>query len=132
MEGNFSSEIISDTYHEGTMGILKKAMGKFTFSSAEIIKLELSAEEIIESLLERFVPAVINWDVSSTDRLTKQKSDKKLITLISENHKAAYHKYKNETDQEFNLYLRLLLIEDFISGMTDTFAKTLYQELSGI
>lgn len=132
MQGNFYSEIISDTHHEATMTILKKAMVRFTFSSKEILKLELSAEKIIETLLERFVPAAINWDVSSRDRITKQKSDKKLMALVSENHKAAYFKYKQPGNCEYNLYLRLLLIADFISGMTDTFAKTLYQELTGI
>ncbi|EAE5064281.1 hypothetical protein E1V60_07900, partial [Listeria monocytogenes] len=36
-------------------------------------------------------------------------------------------KSKNE-----KLYLRLLLVTDFICGMTDTYAKDLYQELNGI
>ncbi len=132
MEGRFFREIIANTHHEATMAILKKAMVQFTFCSEEILKLELSAERIIESLLERFVPAAINWDVSSTDRATKKKSDRKLMSLVSENHKAAYSKYKRQGDYEYNLYLRLLLIADFVSGMTDTYAKTLYQELSGI
>ena len=30
------------------------------------------------------------------------------------------------------LYLRLLLVTDFISGMTDSYAKNLYQELTVI
>lgn len=132
MEGNFHNEIISNTFHEGTMSILKKTMVQFTYCSSEIVKLELSAEEIIENLLERFVPAAINWGVSSIDRTTKQKSDKKLMSLVSENHKAAYNNYKKPDDPEYNLYLRLLLIADFVSGMTDTYAKTLYQELNGI
>lgn len=132
MEGNFHREIISNTFHESTMSILKGAMGQFTYGSSEIVKLELSAEEIIENLLERFVPAAINWGVSSIDRVTKQKSDKKLMSLVSENHKAAYNSYKRQDDLEYNLYLRLLLIADFVSGMTDTYAKTLYQELNGI
>lgn len=132
MEGRFFREIIANTHHEGTMAILKKAMVRFTFCSEEILKLELSAERIIESLLERFVPAAINWDVSSIDRATKKKSDRKLMSLVSENHKAAYGKYKRQGNYEYNLYLRLLLIADFVSGMTDTYAKTLYQELSGI
>lgn len=132
MEGSFFSEIISNTNHEGTMAILKGAMIKFTFCSAKIIKLELSAETIIEGLLERFVPASIDWNVSSASRVTKRKAEKKLMTLVSENHKAAYFRYKKADNKEYNLYLRLLLVADFVSGMTDTYAKTLYQELSGI
>ncbi|MEG0782746.1 hypothetical protein [Carnobacterium sp.] len=30
------------------------------------------------------------------------------------------------------LYLRLLLITDFICGMTDSYAKDLYQKLHGL
>ena len=94
--------------------------------------MELSAQTIIEGLLERFVFAAIDWDVSSRSRITSRKAQEKLMTLVSENHKAAYRKYKSEDDKEYNLYLRVLLIADFVSGMTDTFARTLYQELSGI
>lgn len=132
MEGSFFSEIISGTNHEASMNILKAAMTKFTFCSSEIIKLELSAETIIEGLLDRFVPASIDWSISSASRITKRKSEAKLLNLVSSNHKAAYLKCVNSSDEEYNLYLRLLLIADFISGMTDTYAKTLYQELSGI
>ncbi len=131
MEGTYHSEILSDTFHEMTMKILKEAMKTFTFPSANIIKLELSAEIIIEGLLERFVPAAIDWDVKSGDRKTKAKAEKKLMTLIPENYKKAYDKNKSN-DKEHNLYLRLLLVADFISSMTDTQAKTLYQEITGI
>ena len=31
-----------------------------------------------------------------------------------------------------NLYLRFLMVTDYISGMTDSFAKNLYRELNGI
>ena len=94
--------------------------------------MELSAQTIIERLLEHFVFAAIDWDVPSCSRMTSHKAQKKLMTLVSENHKAAYQKYKSKDDKEYNLYLRILLIADFISGMTDTFARTLYQELNGI
>ena len=40
-------------------------------------------------------------------------------------------KKRQKTEQEM-LYLRLLLVTDFISGMTDTYAKDLYQRISGI
>ena len=132
MEGNFFDEIIDNTFHTGSMAILKNAMVEFTYCSKEIIKLELSAETIIEGLLKRFVPAAIDWDVKSNSRLTVRKAEKKLMTLVSDNHKAAYFNYRSTDDKEYNLYLRVLLIADFVSGMTDTYAKNLYQELSGI
>lgn len=132
MEGRFQQELLAVTFHEQTMPILKAAMVEFTFPSPGIIKLELAAETIIEGLMERFVPAAIDWDVESTSRHTKRKAEKKLMTLVSENHKSAYKRFKKEGDKTYNLYLRLLLIADFVSGMTDSYAKALYQELSGI
>lgn len=33
-------------------------------------------------------------------------------------------------DEAYNLYLRFLMVTDFISGMTDSYAKNLYQELN--
>ena len=43
-------------------------------------------------------------------------------------------KYKNARTgtESFDLYLRLLMVTDYISGMTDSYARTLYRELSGI
>lgn len=133
MEGNFQSEIISNTFHEKTMGILKDAMKKFTYCSPGVLRLELSAEKIIGGLLDRFVPAAVIWGINlSENQKYRKTSAEKLMSLVSENHKKAYFDNKKPDDPEYNLYLRVLLIADFVSGMTDTYAKTLYQELNGI
>ena len=60
--------------------------------------------------------------------------EKKLVALISENYRQTYHLYakKAVSEEEEKLYLRLLLVTDFVSGMTDTYAKDLYQKLNGI
>jgi dGTPase len=38
-------------------------------------------------------------------------------------------KGKSETEK---LYLRILLVTDLVCGMTDSYAKSLYQELNGV
>jgi dGTPase len=59
--------------------------------------------------------------------------EKKLVRLISENYRQTYHLYaRNAATEEEKLYLRILLVTDFISGMTDSYAKDLYQRLNGI
>ena len=35
-------------------------------------------------------------------------------------------------DEAEKLYLRLLLVTDYICGMTDSYARDMYQELNGI
>ena len=56
----------------------------------------------------------------------------KLISLISDNYMAIYNIYSQGKSEQEKLYLRLLLVTDSICGMTDSYAKRLYQELSGI
>ena len=59
--------------------------------------------------------------------------DRKFMRLISENYRQVYHIYSKRCErEEEKLYLRLLLVTDFISGMTDSYAKDLYQRMNGI
>ena len=58
--------------------------------------------------------------------------EQKLVNLISDKYKQIYHYYSKGRSEQEKLYLRLLLVTDYISGMTDSFAKNLYQELNGI
>lgn len=55
----------------------------------------------------------------------------KLMALISENYRTIYKRYAKDKPEAERLYLRLLLVTDDICGMTDSYAKRLYQELSG-
>ena len=56
----------------------------------------------------------------------------KLISLLSDNYRAVYHVHAQGKDEAEQLYLRLLLVTDEVCGMTDSYAKRLYQELGGI
>ena len=54
------------------------------------------------------------------------------MTLISDNYKAVYRRQAEGKDPQEKLYLRLMLVTDYICGMTDSYAKRLYQEINGI
>ncbi len=136
ISGEYEYDLFKVGFHEYSIKILKDAMIKYVFDYYEIVKLELSANKIISSLLSDFIKAVIHWDIQDKqDKQDKQykpsKTDMKLINIISDNLKQNYKNSKTD-DETFNLYLRFLMVTDFISGMTDSFAKTLYQELNGI
>jgi len=127
MEGTYKADLFHGTHHQISIEILKSAMGKFVFNSREILKLELSSQNIISFLLEKFVNAFIYY---GCDESKLSKADKKYIEIFSSNYKNDYMNCKS-ADENFNLYLRLLMVADYVSGMTDTFARTLYRELSG-
>ncbi len=128
MAGNFKGELLAG----GSVGYLAKVLGdiayRYAFTTSTIYKLEIAAQTNMYFLLERFVGAAIVYD---TDKKMTSVQER-LMSLISDNYKAIYRIYsKGKSDRE-KLYLRLLLVTDSICGMTDSYAKRLYQELSGI
>ena len=132
MSGQYEHDLFWDTNHSVTIKILKDAMKKFAFQTAGIVKLELSAQTILSFLLEKFVHAVLYYDYEDEQRgYVPSKADKKYISIFSENYIQDYRQSRTG-DETYDLYLRLLMVTDYISGMTDSYARTLYRELSGI
>lgn len=132
MNGTYTHDLFFNTNHDITIKILKNAMNKFVFNSCGILKLELASQNILSFLLDKFVHAALFYgdeDEKENDILTK--SDKKYMNIFSANYIADYCDSKC-SDDRMNLYLRLMMVTDYISGMTDSYARTLYRELSGI
>lgn len=131
LQGRFEYDLFYDNNHSLTVRMLKKAMSKFVFDSRIITEPEVSAQVILNFLLDKFVPAVARFDNCGV--MTTQ--DKKVITLISSNYIDDYFKAKKSdgiTDEGDLLYRKILIATDFISGMTDGYAKTLYKKMSGL
>lgn len=131
LQGRFEYDLFYDNNHSLTVRMLKKAMSEFVFDSRIITEPEVSAQIILNFLLDKFVPAVVRFDNYGV--MTTQ--DKKVITLISSNYIDDYFKAKKSddiTDEGELLYRRILIATDFISGMTDGYAKTLYKKMSGL
>lgn len=129
MNGTYKNELFDNCFHKDSKEILKNIMAEYVYDSSEILRLELAANKIISSLLKDFIYAVIYWDTKEKNFMSEPQ--KKLINLIPENYKNDYYNSRGNNDAK-NLYLRFLMITDYISGMTDSYAKNLYQELSGI
>lgn len=132
MDGTFYGDLFQETNHSMTIKILKDAMKEFAYDTPGILKLELSAQTILSFLLEHFIHAVLYYDYQDKEKdYVPSKADKKYLSIFSDNYKRDYDKAKTG-DEAFDLYLRLLMVTDYISGMTDSYARTLYRELSGI
>ena len=58
--------------------------------------------------------------------------DQRMVYFISNNYKNAYHYHARGKSDVEKLYLRILLVTDYICGMTDSYAKRLYQELKAM
>ena len=128
MAGTYKYDLFHDTFGEQLMGLLGEMAYHQVFTSEAIYKMEVVESAIINYLMDSFMKAIVKYD--SDQELDA--IDQRLISFISSNYKNAYHYHgKGKSDVE-RLYLRLLLVTDYICGMTDSYAKRLYQELNGI
>lgn len=128
MEGTYGKDIFCGTYGEGLMHLLGDMAYRRVFTTPSIYKMEVAESVIMDFLMDKFVKAVLYYD---TD-VKLNDIDKRVVSFISENYKSAYHKQAEGKDENEKLYLRLLLVTDYICGMTDSYAKRLYQELNAI
>ncbi|MEF9946216.1 MAG: deoxyguanosinetriphosphate triphosphohydrolase [Lachnospiraceae bacterium] len=128
MEGIYSQDLFYHTGADPLMKLLGDVACRYVFLSPEIYRMEVSEATIIDFLMDRFVKAVIEYDTGKT----MHPLDVRMISFISDNYKSAYHFHAQGKSEAEKLYLRLLLITDYICGMTDSYAKRLYQELNGI
>ncbi|WP_088840834.1 deoxyguanosinetriphosphate triphosphohydrolase [Listeria sp. ILCC797] len=129
MSGHFESSLLEASKVSSLSSLLGEICCKYIFTNCDIQKVELAGKKIIFNLLDTLIPAVLYFD--SPLKEDNKDEHKRLRTLLSQNYIDAYNKYKPDNDTE-KLYLRLLLVTDTICGMTDSYAKSLYQELNGI
>ena len=130
MKGTYTKELLEGVYNSQTLKVLKGAADKYLFSNKEINKVELSGSVILEFLLNKFVGAILEYDEKDI-KMTKE--NKKIIGLLSQNHINVYNREKEKCVTEGDkVYLKLHLVIDYISGMTDSYAKRLCQELRGV
>lgn len=128
MNGTYRHDLFYGTHGQALHDLLGDVAYRHVFVSHPIFKIELSAATVLHYLLEKFTAAAIYYDTDH--RLTDVQE--KLMTLISDNYKYIYQTQSSGKSPEEKLYLRLLLVTDYICGMTDSYAKQLYQDLNGI
>lgn len=110
---------------------LKGLARKYCFRSKEVLSLELIGDSVIKGLLNIYIPTIIGASNVEDTRMYPGK----LYHLISSNfkyiNKFDYEKGKERNFLELDLYEKMQLITDYISGMTDSFAVNLYKEITG-
>ena len=129
MAGEYEHDLFYHTFAEKLMDMLGDLAFREVFTSDTIYRMEVAEATMIDYLMYRFVSAVIKYD----DKEEKMGTlDIRMVSFISSNYKNAYHFQAQGKSDEERLYLRLLLVTDYICGMTDSYAKRLYQELKAI
>lgn len=128
MAGEKKTDLFEGTAGEELMKLLGNLAYKKVFDTNTIYRMEVTESVMVHFLMDKFVGAIIYYD---TDRKLNS-IEKRLVSFISENYRNAYHCHAKGKSEEERLYLRLLLVTDYICGMTDSYAKRLYQEMNAM
>lgn len=128
MEGTFNSELLEKSKAKNIRKFFSDFAHKDVFSNKDVLKLELMGEEVIKGLLNKFF-IIVDVDVDvDTEKLKETKSKAgKMYNLISDNYRFIHEKYSDKSKID-----RIQLINDYICGMTDSYALQTYRKLAGI
>lgn len=127
MEGSWEHDLFYGTEAEELMKLLGDMAYRYVFSSPQIYKMEVTESVIINDLMDKFIKAVLTFD---QDKVRPDSIDIRMVSFISDNYKKAYYYASEGKSEEEKIYLKLLLVTDYICGMTDSYARRLYLELN--
>lgn len=136
-EGFVSGTVDVPLLEKSTAEVLRKTLKSFSFKHAykhrSVLEVELQGYNVIRGLMDFFWAAIVDREdplKPGSDR--KRPFTKFVYGRISENYRRIFEN-PSETDKELPMrYRECLLLTDMISGMTDSFAVNLYDELSGL
>lgn len=138
MAGTYKDDLFVGTYVEDTIEILKATMAAYVYDCDDLVEMELAAKKVVETLLEDFVQAVLYYEEDEEKiSVIDDRFIRKIPSNFKEDYKGAKAKLEEsgKTSEEIEaekLYLRLLMVTDYISGMTDSYASNLYKTINGI
>ena len=104
------------------------------YNHFEVQTLDLSGASYIRGLFESYEHLLFESEDDFSKELLGTGGNpfcKRIASRISRRHKEYYLKNKNKAVFS-EMYLRIRLLVDYISGMTDTFAESEYKVLNGI
>lgn len=128
MAGQYAKPLLSGCREAKLLTALKRIAYDYAFTSQSIFKTEIAANNIINYLLGRLVPAALLYRAEVPQGLMEEK----YLSLISENYRRVYERAVGGLPDDQCLYHRLLLATDTVAGMTDSYARDLYTDLNGI
>lgn len=121
LEGKLENDLISFLPFGDVLDDIQKISVEKIYSFTSVVEREAAGYEVIGGLLDAFIKAA--------NEAAETKISPKSKTLL----KLLPKQFLGSGDQpEKDLYSRLLNITDFISGMTDSFAVSLYRKIKGI
>jgi dGTPase len=118
LRGKFENDLIIEIKRAKALMLIKDISINKIYKSRSVVEREVAGYEVLGGLLDTFIH-------SYNEAFNKK---------ISSKNKSVFSLLPGRISEEIpdELYLRLLRIIDFISGMTDSFAVSLFRKIKGI
>ncbi len=127
MHGRFNNELLNCSAALTISSVLRKVEKENIYYSAQILDNKTRAYAVITKLLETYVPATVNWKPEDSDKDT---AENLLYQSLSKNYRYICEQANIGASNEEQIYNKLLLVTDQISGMTDTHALTVHRRIT--
>lgn len=128
MQGSYRDELVNDKSCRARQLIsaAKQLLRRTVYRSPAVLGLEILGRRVIHELLDLF------WEGCSGNEFPRQDVKtygRKIYQLLSANYRAVCER-RLQDQQEDPSYIRIQLAVDQIAGMTDTFACSLYRQVT--
>jgi len=118
LKGKFENEIISEIKKADALKQIKEISVSKIYKSRSVVEREVAGYEVLGGLLDTFIDS---YNEAFKGRISSK--SRSVFALLPR---------RISEDIPKELYLRLLRIIDFVSGMTDSFAVSLFRKIKGI
>jgi dGTPase len=123
LDGRFDVPLLDQLPMREALDALIERAAERIYCAPEVVSIQAAGFQVVSDLLERFSQVVD--DVADRDGRASARS-RMLIQLIPEQFIGPGRVPADDA------YLRLLLLTDFVAGMTDSYAVSLYKQVTGI
>ena len=113
LSGNFDEDLLSRSAYKNHLEKIGKKTRETVFQHRDVVGIQIAGYEVLGKLFGEFVNAVLH----------DSEKGKLIRHMLPKEYRPA--------DNEDN-YNKILKITDYISGMTDSYATSLFQQFSGI
>ena len=123
LSGKLEKDLISILNKTKELEEIKKISIEKIYSYKSVVEREAAGFEVLGGLLDIFITAVNEASNGKTGIIAPK--NKTILKLLPK-------QFLNDTHSKSDLYYRLLIITDYISGMTDSYAVSLFRKIKGI
>ena len=114
----FENDLISVIKNGNTLKTIKDVSVEKIYNYRSVVEREVAGYEVLGGLLDTFINAYNEAYIGNISNRNRT-----IFNLLPQ---------RMRDDIPDELYLRLLRIIDFVSGMTDSFAVSLFRKIKGI